>query len=141
MHPSHHSLRNLHHISPRDLAFPHHLVDFGELLKVDSLERCFDQPTSEKLDRLCAVLSVAHIAALDANHLGHRFKDGCLDLGTGRETNDDDAASWSDVLGRLVEGLLTGGNDESAMRPETVFCRLADVCNDILGCSEVDEGL
>ena len=86
-------------------------------------------------------MSITHVAALDANHLHHRFEDGCLDLAAGRKTNDHDAAPGSDVLSSLLKGLLTGGNDESGMRSKTILCCLADIFDNVLGLGKVDKGL
>jgi uncharacterized protein (DUF736 family) len=109
-------LWDLDHISASNLARLHQIINLWELLEVDSLEGRLDLPASVEFNRLCAILPIAHVAALDANHPCHRLENGSLNLAAGWKANDDDAAARSHVLGSLLEGLLTGGNEDGGMR-------------------------
>ena len=140
-HTSHNLFWHLYHISTSDLALVHPFVDVWQLLQVDGLEWRLGLTTSEELDCLDAVLPVAHVAALYANHFQHRFEIGCLELGSSRETNHDDTTAWSDALGSLLERLLGGSDEKSSMRTKTVSRGFADIFVDVFGCHKTYGGL
>ena len=119
----------------------HHLVDLWQVFEVDDLERRMNQASREEVDRLLAVLPVSDVRALDADHLEHRLEDGRLDLGARWQTDDDDGAPGSDVLGRLCEGLLVDGDEDDGVWAQAVLRRGADVLDDVGGLGEVDECL
>lgn len=119
----------------------HHLVDLWQLLQIDSLEWRLDDATSEEFKRFSAVLSIANVAALNANHLDHRLEDRSLNLSPSRKTNDNDNAARPDVLSSLLKRFLAYGDEDGSVRSESILGRFTDIFVDVFRSSEVNEGL
>ena len=90
-----------------------------------------DQPPGEEVYGLFAVLPVANVAALDANHLEHRLEDGRLDLSTCWKSDDDNCTAGANVFSCLLEGLLGDCNQDDSMWAEAVLGGGTDVLGDV----------
>lgn len=119
----------------------HKLVDLWQLLEIDRLEGCVDETACEEGESLLRVLSVADVRGLDANHLEHRLEDWCSDVCTGRQTNDDDGTSGSNVFCGLLEGLLVHSHEDDGMGAQTIRGSSADILGDVARFGEIDESL
>jgi hypothetical protein len=93
-----HLLGGVDNISSGDLSFVHQVVHLLELGETDNLVRRLDQAAAVELERLCGVLAVAHVRALDGDHLDDRLEHGCAEVGAGGKTDAHDCAAWADVL-------------------------------------------
>lgn len=119
----------------------HHLVDLWQVLEVDRLEGDLDEAAGVKVQGLLAVLPVADVGSLDPDHLQDRLEDRRPDVGLGGQTDDDDRAPWSDVLGGLLEGLLADGHQDDGVGSQAVLGGVLDVLDHVAGFGKVDEGL
>jgi hypothetical protein len=133
-------LARVQDVSARDLARLHLVVDHLQLRQADDLERRLDEAAREKVNRLGAVLAVANIRALDADHLDDRLEDGRLEVRAGGQADADDGAARADVLCGLLERLLVDGDEDDGVRAEAVGRRGLHVCDDVLALYEVDKG-
>jgi hypothetical protein len=97
-HTMSHLLRGVNDIAACNLAFVHEVVDLLELGKTDSLVRAVDETAAVEVERLGCVLAVAHVAALDGDHLDDRLEDGSLEVGACRQTDAHDCAAWANIL-------------------------------------------
>ena len=78
---------------------------------------------------------------LDPDHLNDGFKDGSLEVGTSRETNADDGAARSYILGRLLEWLLVDSDKDGSMGTKTIRCGALHIGNEVLRSSKINEYL
>lgn len=76
----------------------HQVIDLLQLTEPNDLERRLDDPTTEELNRLGAVLAVTDVAALDRHHLDDGLEDRGAQVGAGGEADADDCSAWADVL-------------------------------------------
>ena len=134
-------LRYLQNISSRNLALVHQLVDLWQLFQVHNLEWSMDQAPLEEVKSLCTVRSVTDIAGLDADHPCHRLEDWCLDLGIRWQTDNDDCATWSDILRCLLEGFLVDCDQDDCVWPKAFWGGGTDVLDDIGALCEINEFL
>jgi hypothetical protein len=128
-------------IATGNLASLHELEDVVELRETDSLEGNLDEATAEEVDGLGGISTVADVRTLDLNHANNSVEDGSRELSTSGETNADNSALGSDVLGSLLEGLLGGSDEESGVRAEAIRSSSLDIGDNVLSLGEVDEGL
>jgi hypothetical protein len=85
-------------VAASDLALVHQVVHLLELGETDNLVRRLDQAAAVELERLCGVPAVAHVRALDGDHLDDGLEYGCAEVGAGGETDAHDCTAWADVL-------------------------------------------
>ena len=76
----------------------HEIVNLLQLGKTDRLEGSLDDATTEELQSLGRVLSVADVGTADRDHLDDGFEDGSAEVGACWETDADDCSSGTDVL-------------------------------------------
>jgi hypothetical protein len=76
----------------------HQIIDVLQLGQTDGLEGGVDQTAVEELKGLGRVAAVAHIGALDGDHLDDGLEDGCPEVGAGGEADGYNCAAGSDVL-------------------------------------------
>ena len=93
-----HLLGGIDDITAGNLAFVHQVVHLLQLREADNLVRRLDQTATVELKRLGGVLAVAHVRALDGDHLDDRLEHGCAEVGTGGKTDTHDCTAWADVL-------------------------------------------
>jgi len=90
-----------------------------------------DHATCEEVQRLRAVLPVANVRCLNANHLDHRLEDGCPDICTCGEPDDNDRATRANILCSLLEWFLVGGDEDDGVWAQAIFGSGSDVLDDI----------
>jgi hypothetical protein len=135
-----HLLARVQDVSARDLARLHLVVDHLQLRQADDLEWGLDEAAREEVNRLCAVLAVTDVRALDADHLDDGLEDGRPEVRAGGQADADDGAARADVLCGLLERLLVDGDEDDGVRAEAVGGRGLHVCDDVLALHEVDKG-
>ena len=91
-------LRSINDVAASDLALVHQVVHLLELGEADGLVRALDQAAAVEVERFSGVLAIAHVAALDSDHLDDGLEDWGLEVGAGGETDADDCAAGADVL-------------------------------------------
>jgi hypothetical protein len=128
----HHLSRGIQDVSSSNLSLVHLVVDHLELRETDDLEGSLDQATGVEVNGLGAVLAVAHVRSLYADHLDDGLEDGRLEVSTSWETNADDGAAWANVLGSLLEGLLVDRDEDDSVRTKTVGSSLLYIGNEVL---------
>jgi hypothetical protein len=119
----------------------HLVVNHLQLRQPDDLVRRLDEAAREEFNRLGAVLAVADIRALDADHLDDRLEDGRLEVRARGQPNADDGAARAHVLGGLLERLLVDGDEDDGVRAQAVGRRRLHVCDEVLGLHKVDKVL
>jgi len=95
----------------------------------------------EELQRLGRITSVPHIAALNRDHLDDGVEHGRLEERIRRQADGDDGAARTHVLGRLLEGLLEGREQQHGVRAHALHGRGLDVGDEVLRRLEVDVGV
>lgn len=87
------------------------------------------------------MLCIVRKLTLDPDHLDDGLENGGLEVGTSWETNADDGAAWSYVLGGLLEWLLVDSDKDDCVRTKTIRCGLLNIGNEVLGCRKVNKDL
>lgn len=119
----------------------HKLKYFRELFQRNCLKRSLDQSTGKEIDRLLAIPSVANIASLDIDHANHSIKNRCSEERASRNTNDNDSATRTHILGGLLERLLRNCKKEDRVGSKTTRSSGLDISHDVGGFAKVDECL
>lgn len=84
----------------------HELEDLGKILQRSSLEGGLDQSALEEVQSFDAILTVADIAALDADHANNSVQNRRFEEGICRKTNGHNGSARADILCCLLEWLL-----------------------------------
>jgi hypothetical protein len=100
-----------------------------------------DQATSIKVDRLCSILAVTHITALDGDHLDDGLEDRGLQECIGRHTDGDDCTAGTGVFNSLLEGLLRDGEQDHSVSTQSIGGSSLDAGDEILRLGEVNVDL
>lgn len=125
-------------VAADDGALSHLVENALQLAEADGLEGGVDEAAGEEVERLLGVLPVADVAALDGDHADDALEDGGRDAGAGGQADADDDTAGADVVGGLLEGFLGYGEQDGGVGAQAVGCGGLDVCDEVLGCEEVD---
>ena len=124
-----------------DHRHTHQFKDMSKLGKRRLFERGIDETTSEEVNRLDTILSIADIAAANLDHANDCLEDGSLQEGTCGKTNGDDDATRTNVSSRLLEGYFRDSEQESSMGTKAILRGTPDIIYQILGLCKIDVGL
>lgn len=140
------------------MALLHQVVDLVQLRQADGLEGSLDQATTEEVEGLGGVLTVADVRALDSNHTDDGVEDRSLQVSTSGQTNADNGTARADVLfnmlvltirsghgsenaylSGLLEGLLAHGEQNDGVGTKAVLGSGLHILDDVGALGEVDE--
>lgn len=119
----------------------HQLINLRQIRQRHRLKRTLDQTTSEKVQRLDAILAITDVGTLDVDHAHDGAEDGGLQVRVGGQTDGDDGSARSNVAGGLLEGEFGDGDEDHGVRTEAVAGGGLDVVDEVFGFGEVDVGL
>lgn len=125
-------------IPPCNLLLAHQIVDALQLAQSHHFVWSIDQAPLEELQGLGSIAAIAHVRALDGDHLDDGLEDGRAQKGASWQANGHNRASGADIFCSLLEGLLADSNAQDGVGSKAVIRAGLHVSDEVLGCLEVD---